>query len=143
MRSAGEVKVRAHSGGSVRDMYDHLEAHLAKKPSKLVIHIGTNNTVNQSSDEIVKEMTDLDEWIDRKTGGRVERFYSMPIGRFDVAKATLTTRHLQAKLRNSGLNIIDNTNIEKEYLGKKLHHLNLSGTKLLAANIINFLKAQK
>jgi len=143
MRAAGEVKVRPHPGGNIRDMYDHLEPHLSKKPSTLVLHIGTNNTNDQSSNEILEEIKQLDEWIDTKTGGHVKRVYSMPIVRYDDAKATLTTRHLQAKLRNSELTIIDNSNIEKDHLGKRLHHLNHSGTKLLAANIINFLKSNK
>jgi hypothetical protein len=143
MRAAGEVKVRPHPGGNVRDMYDHLEPHLSKKPSTLVLHIGTNNTADQTSNEILEEILQLDKWIETKTEGRMKRFYSMPIIRYDDAKATLTTRHLQAKLRNSELKIIDNSNIEKDHLGKKLHHLNHTGTKLLAANMINFLKSEK
>ena len=78
-------------------MYDHLESHLSKKPSQLVLHIGTNNTVDQSSEEIMKEIKDLDKWIESNTGGAVKRMYSMPIARYDNAKATLTTRHLQEK----------------------------------------------
>ena len=140
MRAAGEVKVRVHSGANIRDMYDHLEAHLAKKTSKLVIHIATNNTVDQTSEEILGELIELDKWVENKAGGTVKRFYSMPIERFDHAKATITTRHLQAKIRNSGLNFIDNSNINKDHLGKKLHHLNDIGTKILATNIIHFLK---
>ena len=61
MRAAGEVKVRPHPGGNVRDMYDHLEPHLSKKPSTLVLHIGTNNTTDQSSNEILEEIKQLDE----------------------------------------------------------------------------------
>jgi hypothetical protein len=143
MRAAGEVKVRAQLGANIRDMYDHLEPHLCKKTSKIVIHISTNNTIEQTSAEILGELIALDKWIEQKVGSSVKRFFSMPIERFDHAKATITTRHLQAKIRNSGLNFIDNNNINKDHLGKKLHHLNDTGTKLLASNIINFLKRDK
>ena len=140
MKAAGNIKVRSHPGANIRDMYDHLEPHLTKKPSKIVLHIATNNTVDQTSEQILNEIFELDTWIDGKTRGAVERIYSMPISRYDDAIGTITTKHLQAKMRNSGLKIIDHSNIDKEQLGKKMHHLNNTGTKLLASNLINFLK---
>ena len=139
MAAAGNVKVKAHGGANIRDLYDHLEAHLSKKPSRLVIHIGTNNSTELTSDEILEEIIDLDSWIGKMTHEKVQRIYSMPTVRYDQPKSILTIRHLQAKLRNSGLCYIDNSNIEKEHLSQKLLHLNNTGTRILAKNIINFL----
>ena len=141
MFSVGEVKVKSHGGATVRDIYDHLEAHLSKKPTNVIVHIGTNNSDNQTSDEILNEMKSLNIWIKNYTKGSVHPIFSMPTVRYDRAKPTLTVRHLQAKLRNSGLTFIDNTNIEQEHLGKRKLHLNTEGTSLLASNMIRFLKS--
>ena len=140
MFAAGEVKVKSHGGATIRDIYDHLEAHLSKKPSRLVVHIGTNDSNEKTSDEIMKDIKDLDAWITSYTKGRVRTIFSMPTIRHDMAKPTLTIKHLQTKFRNSGLPFIDNENIEKEHLSKRLLHLSHDGTKLLASNIINYLK---
>ena len=121
-------------------MYDHLEAHLSKKPTRLVIHVGTNDTEDKASDDIMKELTDLDTWVTNYTQGDVRAIFSMPTIRQDKAKPTLTIKHLQTKFRNSNLLYIDNENIQKEHLSRRQLHLNDIGTKLLASNIINYLK---
>jgi len=140
MGAVGEVKVKSHGGATTRDMYDHLEAHLSKKPTRLVIHVGTNDTEDKASDEIMKELTDLDTWVTNYTKGHIRPIFSMPTIRQDKAKPTLTIKHLQTKFRNSNLLYIDNENIQKEHLSKRQLHLNDIGTKLLASNIINYLK---
>ena len=140
MGAVGEVKVKSHGGATIRDMYDHLEAHLSKKPTRLVIHVGTNDTEDKASDDIMKELTDLDTWVTNYTQGDVRAIFSMPTIRQDKAKPTLTIKHLQTKFRNSNLLYIDNENIQKEHLSRRHLHLNDIGTKLLASNIINYLK---
>ena len=132
MGAAGEVKVKSHGGATIRDMYDHLEAHLSKKPSRIVVHAGTNDTDEKTSDQIMKDITDLDDWIFKYTDGKIRPIFSMPTIRLDRAKPTLTIKHLQAKFRNSGLLYIGNSNIEQIHLSKRLLHLNNDGTKLLA-----------
>ena len=48
------VKVRPHPGASIRDLYDHLNALLRKKPKYLILHVGTNDAanINTSSEDL-------------------------------------------------------------------------------------------
>ena len=68
MKAAGNIKVRSHPGANGTCLII-LEAHLIKKTSEIVLHITTNNTPNQTSDEILNEIIDLDTWIETKMGG--------------------------------------------------------------------------
>ena len=45
-------------------------------------------------------------------------------------------KKLQAKMKNSSLECIDNSNIDISMLGRKQHHLNGKGIRQLAVNII-------
>ena len=47
------VEVRPFPGALVEDMEDYLKPLLKKKPTHLILHIGTNDTTNSSSDSVV------------------------------------------------------------------------------------------
>ena len=56
------VKVRYFNGASVKDMYN-LVPLMRKKPSALILHVGTNNTVSDSSKVILKKINSLISYI--------------------------------------------------------------------------------
>ena len=44
------VKVCAFPGATTDDMYDYLKLLLTKAPDNIILHIGTNNAVNETSE---------------------------------------------------------------------------------------------
>ena len=42
-------KVKSFPGATTEDMYDYIEPLLKKCPKNMILHIGTNNTVNETS----------------------------------------------------------------------------------------------
>ena len=48
------VKVEAFPGSTIKDMYGFVSPFLCKKPSMIIIHVGTNDTPHKPSDIIVQ-----------------------------------------------------------------------------------------
>ena len=48
LSSKQNVKVRFFPGSSIEDMYDYLKPLLKKVPKTIILHVGTNNCVNES-----------------------------------------------------------------------------------------------
>ena len=53
------VKVRCFSGATIDDMYFNLIPLLRKKPAALVLHVGTNNSSNETSFQIFDKLLNL------------------------------------------------------------------------------------
>ena len=64
---------------------------------------------------------------------------SQPIVRNDIPSARLVIRSLINKRNNLNLEMVDNSNIEFEHLGRKGLHLNKWGTSKLAMNYISLI----
>lgn len=99
---------------------------------------GTNDSSSKTANEILQELKDLELWIMKKTDAKV--IFLMPTVRDDRHVESRTVRELQTKLAKSYLNVIDNTNITEDHLSQHRLHLNPSGSSLLAANIINYVR---
>ena len=120
-------------------MKDYFKPLLLKKPSKIVIHVATNDTVDNSAEEIVRKILDLKEEMEKALNG-CEVILSLPIRRNETIKANKTIQALTAKMFSLGLNIINNSNILVSDLGRRGLHLNEKGVKKLASNIIGKLR---
>ena len=57
------VKVRYFNRALVEDMFYNLVPLMRKKPSALILHVGTNNTVSDSSKVILKKINSLISYI--------------------------------------------------------------------------------
>ena len=44
-----KVKVKNFPGATIDDMYDYIKPLLEKCPDNIILHVGTNNTVNEPS----------------------------------------------------------------------------------------------
>ena len=53
------VKVRCFSGVTIDDMYFNLIPLLRKKPAALVLHVGTDNSLNEISSQIYDKLLNL------------------------------------------------------------------------------------
>ena len=59
------VKVRIFPGGTTHDMYDYLKPLLTKNPDNIILHIGTNNSVNETSRDILNGTLSLKNLIEK------------------------------------------------------------------------------
>ena len=53
------VKVRIFPGVTNHDLYDYLKPLLKKNPDNIILHVGTNNSVSETSIDILNEILSL------------------------------------------------------------------------------------
>lgn len=133
-----KAKVRPFPGACIDDLYDYLLPLLKKKPAYIILHIGSNDSINKTADQIADEMKNLKRFIEA-TLPSVKIFVSCPVVRTDNMRANLTLRHLD-KMFKSMYNFINNDNIDNTCLGKKGLHLNPKGSGRLAMNYISLMR---
>ena len=83
------IKVRCFSGATIDDMYFNLIPLLRKKPAALVLHVGTNNSSNETSFQICDKLLNLIHFI-KENNPNCHVALSSPIDRLDDGKAALT-----------------------------------------------------
>ena len=135
------VKVRPNRGATTRDMYDHLNALLRKKPKYLILHVGSNDASNDkiTSDDLYDRLIRLKSYAEKKVPG-MQITLSCPTIRTDNRLANIKIIHLRNRLKREGINILSNENITEVHLGKKGLHLTNRGTSRLAMNMIAFIQ---
>ena len=124
------VKVRGFSGGNINDFYTYLIPLLRKKPSFIILMVGTNDAM-----KLLAELLALKNWI-LEVLPEVIITISCPTIRNDNQKARLTILHLRKKLNDLKLNTIINDNIGENHLGRKGLHLNNRGSARIAMNYL-------
>ena len=83
------VKVRIFPGATTHDMYDYLKHLLKKSPDNIILHVGTNNSMNETSRDILIEILSLKNFIE-KLCPTCEVIVSNLIYRSDNGNASLT-----------------------------------------------------
>ena len=89
------VKVRCFSGAKIDDMYFNLIPLLRKKPASLLLHVGTNNSSNETSFHIYDKLLNLVHFI-KENNPNCHVVLSSPIDRLDDGKAALTIKRLNS-----------------------------------------------
>ena len=134
------VKVRAHGGAYVDDIYDFIAPLLRKKTDYIILHVGANaSQINKSAKTIFDEIINLKTYIEQ-TLPKTKVFLSCPTLRIDNAKANHILRELDSKLKGASSDCITNDNIDGICLGKRGLHLNQKGSGLLALNYIKLIQ---
>ena len=134
-----DTKVRVLPGSSVEDIFFNITPLLRKKPTNIILHIGTNNAVYGNSNQIIDKLMKLKEYIMLKLPN-CNLIFSSLINRVDDAKAQLTVTMTNNRLAHLDIRVINNNNINGKHLGRKGLHLNSHGTGKLAVNFIKVLK---
>ena len=129
------VKVQSFPGATIEDMYSYITPLLKKVPKHIIIHIGTNNAVYNSSDTILDEIVKLKGYIQSQLPDAMV-ILSCPITRTDNGKARLTVKHIMRKIKTLNVYYMSHDNIS-DCLGVKGLHLNPKGTGRLAVNLIS------
>ena len=133
------VKVRPFPGADIRDMYDFLEPLLKKRPTYIFLHIGSNDSINRSPDDILYRLDALKDHIMAKLPDS-KIYLSCPTIRTDNGTASLTLNKVREYMIANMDNVIVNGNIDRSCLGKAGLHLNAKGSGRLAMNYISLIR---
>ena len=133
------VKIRAFGGAGIKEVYSKLECLLKKKPRNIIIHVGTADSVHQTSDCIADNYVKLKQYIEEKVPG-IGVTFSCPSIRTDNSKARLTILRLVEKIKSLNVNYLSNVNIGENCLGVKGLHLTPRGVGRFAANLISLIR---
>ena len=112
---------------------------LRKRPTNIIIHVGTNNALTNNSIQIKYKLLKLKEYI-ISVIPTCKVIISRLINRHGYAKAQLTIIKTNELLSKLGIPQIDDSNITCMHLGKKGLHLNSHGTGKLVVNFLKMLK---
>ena len=136
MAPRNNVKVRSFPGATIFDMKDYLRPLLRKKPSRILIHVGTNDAPHSNAKEIVNELINLKNFVPQELN--IPVIISSPVNRYDNENLSNIIRNVNAQLKNAHeLDVINNDNIIMKHLGKRKLHLNLGGTSQLVRNFLS------
>ena len=83
------VNVRPFPGASANDMHQYLEPLLQKCPDTVILHVGTNNCVNESSRVVLDKILNLKSFI-QKSLPQYKVIIPNVINRIEDDKASLT-----------------------------------------------------
>ena len=122
-------KVKRFPGSTVDDLNHHIIPIIGKKPTNMIIHIGTNDAPSSTSREIQDNSLKLKSLVNEKLP-QCKVWLSNTTLRTDNGKTTLTVSQLVNHLLNLNIDVIDNRNIKSRPLSRKSLHLNDSGSKL-------------
>ena len=133
-----KARVRVFPGACVDDFYDYLGPLLKKKPSNIILHIGTNDSPNKSAIQIFNEVENLIIYIKKVVPG-VQVYFSCPVLRTDNSKANIVLGQLNDYMKSLQY-CISNDNVDLTCLGKNGLHLNAKGSGRLAINYISLMR---
>ena len=127
------------SWSTVDDMNHHIVPVLRKKPSHLIIQVGTSDASSSTSREILNKLLNL-KFIAKDFNPDCDIWLSTPTMQTDRVKEALTVSHLTNHLLQLEINVIDNRNITGKHLSRRGLHLNVSGCNQLAINFLAKIK---
>ena len=117
------MKVCPFPGASPDDMNHYLRPLLQKCPETIILHVGTNNCVNEFSRVVLDKIFNLKKTFIQISLPHCKVIISNIINRKDDGKASLTVENLSNHLNSLKLDIVGNSTNSKECLGKKVLHL--------------------
>ena len=88
------VIVKCFSGAAIDDMYFNLIPLSRKKPAALVLHVGTNNSSNETSFQIYDKLLYLVHVV-KENNPNCHVILSSPIDRLDDGKAALNIKKVK------------------------------------------------
>ena len=122
-------------------MHQYIVPLLRKRPSSVIAHIGTNDAAFSNAKKIAEDLLKLQKFIISQLP-ECQVIISSPVNRLDDPKKAVVIRNVNVVLKNmSEIELIDNNNTTVKHLGKRKLHLNLSGSTMLARNILEKLRS--
>ena len=141
MARDGSIKVHSFAGATTQDMQDYIKPLLSRKPSRIVLHTGTNDLLNElNAEQIADKIFELGRKI---VNSGTSCTISTLVERQDELNSMVrdVNKFLIQNLPRE-LSIIDNSNLTASYhLNASGLHLNRKGDGALALNIIRHIKS--
>ena len=131
----GNVKVLSHSGATSKDLKSHIIPTINRKPNVLIIHIGTNDLVNQ--EDAVANLETIVNRVKRKSAHTNIVISSLLIrkDKLGIDKEVLSLNDKIEMFCNDNLvKYLSNNNINESCLGRGKLHPNQKGKAMLAKN---------
>lgn len=137
-----KVFVETYRGAKSSDMKHHIKPCLTKKPTQVILHVGTNDLPQKQPSKIVEGIAEICDIIQTESPS-TEIVISEIILRTDKAeykqKIGETNSLLSNFCKSRNLYIIEHNNIGITHINSYGVHLNRAGTSVLARNISNYL----
>lgn len=130
-----KVKVKYFGGAKVADLKRKVEMIIEEKPTAVILYAGTNDAVTKPSNAIIDELLSLKNRIENELPC-CKVVISSLTPRVDDGKAALTIKNFNNHLNDLKIDILDNSNILVQDLGKRGLHLSNYGKKKLTRNIL-------
>ena len=129
------MKVRSYPGSPIEDLIDHCKPIARRAPDVIILHVGANDLDKRDEDSIVENIKKIKNEIVR-ISPKTKVLISLIISRYDDDnfndKGVLVNDKLMWELPKS--DIIDNSNLDRQYVGLKGLHINRLGNKHFALN---------
>ena len=120
-------------------MKDFLKPYLKRSSTNIILHVGTNNSINDSSSAILNKLLQLKNFIHTElTESNV--ILSNITDRSDNGKERLKILNFNKHLNSLKVDTINNSNISSEDLNGSGLHLNRNGKGKLTMNLIKKLR---
>ena len=116
-------------------MQDYLKPYLKRSPTNIILHVGTNNSINDPSSVTLNKLLSLKNFIHTELS-ESSAILSNIIDRSDNGIARLKISNFSKHLNSLKIDIIDNGNILSELLNGSDLHLNRHEKGESAMNLI-------
>ena len=129
--------VKSFSGSTIEDMTDYCKPSLKRKPTQIIVHVGTNDLSNKAKSEleIATEILSLAKSMRNKETDVIKSGLVPRLDEYDV-KRERVDHILEDLCKEQGFGYIDNSNIDlTRHLNASELHLNKSGDCILADNL--------
>ena len=120
-------------------MKDFLKPYLKLSPTNIILHVGTNNSINDASSVILNKLLSLKNFIHTELPESNVILLNI-IDRSDNGIARLKISNFNKHLNSLKIDTIDYGNISSEHLNGSGLHLNRHGKGKLAMNLIKKLR---
>ena len=130
--------VKSLSGASVNDMFDYIQPPIRQHPEHIVLHVGTNDLKNSNPRKVAERIVDLGKLVETESPNTKVTISSL-LTRSDLSVASKikeVNKILKTFANQNEWDVISHSNLTTENLNSSGLHLNFSGTKVFASNVI-------
>ena len=128
------------SGAKIKNISNNLDEHIHNDLKTIILHVGTNNAVGDTPEDIYNDLISLKAKIKDKIPS-CQVVISCFIRRRDNVKANKTAEKVNNFIKLAKLKCIDNGNITDKHLGRRGFHLNHNGNIIFAKNLLNAIRS--
>ena len=128
------------SGAKIKNISNNLDELIQNYLKTIILHVGTNNAVEDAPEDIYNDLISLKAKIEDKIPS-CQVVISCLIRRSDNVKANKTAEKVNSFIKLAKLNFIDNVNITDKHLGRRGLHLNHNGNIIFAKNLLHAIRS--